>query len=297
MPIDIPKFDPSKMVTDAVAIFFGPRRTGKTTTLLSILSHLSDKFYGVILQTPTDTTRRQLANHIPRSFIYDDFDLNAIKRLIEGIRTMNKAIAMDAERKGMPVPPKRKILIMLDDCMDDPRRFQSKEIRHIFNAGRHDGIMFINLQQYMMDLKPGARTNIDYVIATRDEDPTNVDRLWKYFFRSAFSDRDRFQRVYEACTANYGVIIYDRTRADVDHASKRIFWYRAPTETPPRFKLGHSDLWYLHMKHLRSRRDELHQSKDHIKEVTRSAFAEAPTGRVGLRFTIENDNVMHVEDV
>ena len=61
---------------------------------------------------------------------------------------------------------KKKVFVILDDCMFDKKILTSKAARDIHMNGRHCGILFINLVQYAIDIPKPLRGQIDYVFAT-----------------------------------------------------------------------------------------------------------------------------------
>lgn len=271
-PVRIRPFKPASIKPDSVMLFMGPRRTGKTTSMVDILSHLKDKLYAAQLHTPTQDTRDALSNCMPFSLFFDDFNIIAIRNLVDTMRTFTNGEKAKAKREDRD-PENRYVMLLLDDCMADRKRLKSTEIRDIMYNGRHENIMLVMVVQYMMDIDSNLRGMIDYVFATRDETPDNIERLWKYFFKTAFPVYDVFQRVYRKVTQNFGVLVYDRTITNATTPMDKVFFFRARPNVGP-YRFGHRDMWTLHYRHLRSRHTEIRKGDDRIKqEVTRSYHA------------------------
>ena len=72
-------------------------------------------------------------------------------------------------------------------------------MRDLFMNGRHLSITFCNAMQYVMDMGPDLRTQVDYLFALRENIHSNKQKLWKYFF-GMFNKYDEFNRVMEKCT-------------------------------------------------------------------------------------------------
>jgi hypothetical protein len=266
----VQRYDPSRMPADATILFVGPRRTGKSTLVMDMLYYLRHKIYATLVQTPTATTAEELSKIVPWSCIHDDFCPRQLESAVNAMKQLVNTERKLAHKSGRK-PERRMLLILLDDCMADPKNIKQKVIQDIFFNGRHYDLLFINVQQYMMDMPAKLRTNIDIVVSTYDNRPDNQERLWKYFFKSAFPRLDRFKRVYEAATQNFGALILDGTLRGVpDH--KKVFWYKAQCPAPV-YRLGHVSQWVMHCSYLRSRAEELRGNIAYISETVRKAAA------------------------
>jgi hypothetical protein len=267
-PIHIRRFQPHNMQPDATILFVGPRRSGKSTLVMDLLFWLRNHIHAAIAQTPTCETQQELGKVMPWSCVHDDFDDTSLTRAINAMRQLVDTERQIAAKDGRN-PDKRILLVLLDDCMADSKNMRKKIIQDIFYNGRHYDIMFINVQQYIMDMPNKLRTNIDVIIATYDSTPDNQERLWKYFFKTAFPDEREFYRAYQKITSNYRAIVLDRTLRGVPDR-ERIFWYKAQYPRP-QYRVGHISQWVLHCQYLKSRSDLLRNNIDFIHETVRRA--------------------------
>jgi len=270
------RYDPTRMPADATILFVGPRRTGKSTLVLDLLYHVRHKIFSTLVQTPTATTAEELSKVIPWSCIHDDFDARQLERAVNAMKQLvntERKLAHKMNRK----PERRILLILLDDCMADPKNIKQKIIQDIFFNGRHYDLLFMNVQQYIMDMPAKLRTNIDIVACTYDNRPDNQERLWKYFFKSAFPRLERFKRVYEAATQNFGALILDGTLRGVPD-EKKVFWYKAQCPAPS-YRLGHVSQWVMHCSYVRSRAEELQSNIAYISETVRKAAGSEEDGQ------------------
>lgn len=288
-PTSLPRYRPELMAPDATILFVGPRRTGKSTLVLDILYHLRQKIYAAVAQTPTTETAEELGKVIPWTCIHDDFDSGKLQTAVSAMKQLVKTERKLAPKMGRPAE-KRILLVLLDDCMADQKNMKQKVIQDIFYNGRHNDMLFINVQQYIMDMPSKLRTNIDIIVSTYDQAPDSQERLWKYFFKTAFPKYERFRQVYEATTANFRAIVLDRTQ-------RKVFWYKAQHPAPV-YRIGHPSVWVMHCKYLRSRAEELRGDIAYISETVRTAAdgvsgsggmgssssdSQAATGSLGLR--------------
>lgn len=290
-PMRIPRYDPSRMKPDATVLVVGPRRTGKSTLVLDLLFYLRRSIFGSVAQTPTCETAEELSKIIPWSCIHDDFDPVALERAVNAMKQLVSTDRKLAAKVGAELD-RRILLVLLDDCMADSKNLKYKVIQDIFFNGRHYDLLFVNVMQFMMDMPPKFRTNTDIVICTYDSAPDNQERLWRYFFKTAYPRLDQFRRVYAAVTSDFRCIVLDRTLRGVPDEQK-VFWYKARHPAPV-YRLGDRSQWFLHCRYLRSRAEELKSSISYIVETTRRAAAQPDENGAVLGGTGEEPNEINV---
>lgn len=240
-------FDPTTMKADATVLMLGKRGTGKSTLLQDIMYHMQSRLFAGIAMAPTEDSVAMFEGFLPRCFVFDDFRADAVERLMQTKRLlsrMNRKKMKQAESGGGRFT-RRNVAVLLDDCMYDKKNLKHTAVRDIFMNGRHEDVFFINLQQYVMDMGPDMRNNVDYVFAMRDTSIENRIKLWKTFF-GMFTDYNDFAELFESCTENYECLVLCN-RAHSNDWKDCIFWYKASTEIP-RFRIGHPVMWYLNYK-------------------------------------------------
>jgi hypothetical protein len=139
----------------------------------------------------------------------------------------------------------RNLALVLDDCMYDKQVMKSKTMRNLFMNGRHYKCFFLAAVQWLMDLGPDLRTQVDYVFALRENILSNRERLYKYFF-GIFPKYEDFSRVFDACTANYECLVIDNT-VNSNDVEDCIFWYKASADIPD-FRMCAPVYWELDRK-------------------------------------------------
>ena len=155
--LSIRKWDPRTMAPDATCLAVGKRHAGKSTLMTDVMWHLRDRLDLVIGMNPTEnSTNPTLGKFLPPAFIYDRYDEEKVKHVLEWQRRTV------ANGKGMRVG------LILDDCMGETNTDGSKkkimssgEIGKIFKIGRHRKLLFWCTLQYMRDCPPDARSNTD----------------------------------------------------------------------------------------------------------------------------------------
>ena len=216
--LNIQKFDASIISPNAVVLLVGKRGTGKSTLMKDIMYNMRDRLDFGIAMSPTEDCTSDLASYVPKTCIYNDYNGERINAMLE------------SQRRSIKNGTKRQLFLMLDDCMYDKKVMKGITIRNLFMNGRHRKVFFLNCQQYVMDMPPDLRTNVDYIFALRENIMSNKEKLWKFFF-GVFPTFQQFNTVMDACTQNYECLVFNgkSTSTNIEDC---IFWYKAATDIP-----------------------------------------------------------------
>lgn len=230
------KFEMSSMQDDKTVLLLGKRNTGKSTLLEDILYHLSNSFDIGFGMTLTQDTARSFAKFMPESFIHN----KGVKtETLEGIIDMLRKVT-EADNTGTD---KVKVYGVLDDVASQKGIFNSETMRDIFMNGRHYHVFFVILLQYVMDIGPSIRSQIDYVFILRCTGVDDRKKIYKNFF-GIFPDFETFEKVFDQCTEGFDCIVLDNTVRS-NKIEDCVFWYRAQPR-PPNFRLCNREAWKLH---------------------------------------------------
>lgn len=234
--IRVKKFAPASIKEHRITFLIGKRHTGKTSLMIDVLSKIPKPDY-ILGFSPTDDTLETFKKFMPMSSIFSKFCNSKLELLL--------SLQRETIRRGKT----RSVLLVLDDCLYQKGVLKSTAIRDLFFNGRHLNVGLICAAQYMMDISPELRTNIDYLFCMRENTISNRQKLHKFFF-GQFSKFDEFDRVMIACTQNYSALVMDSTVSSTK-VDDCIFWYRAVTDVP-QFRLGKSTMWRLAEMHMKS---------------------------------------------
>lgn len=229
MSIRIRKFDPSTLKPSRIMICVGKRGSGKSYLMRDLLYHMPRPDF-VLAMAPTDSTLIEFRKFLPESCIFDHYNQEKVEQTIS---VQKELIARNKVRK---------VLIILDDCLYKKGILETTAMRTIAYNGRHLHIGLILAAQYLVDLKPEFRTNVDYCFALKETTINNRQKLHKMLF-GQFHKFDEFDRVMKACTENYSAIVSDATQSSTETTST-IFWYKANTDVPD-YRLCRSVYWRL----------------------------------------------------
>ena len=245
--VDIRTFDRAYMRSNATMLMLGTRGTGKSTLINDIMYHNRDKFHFGVGMSPTDDTTRALGSILPHSCVFDEFNEEGVRRMLEYQKRAGK-LARTGDAANF-----KNMFCILDDCAYDSKTLRSKTMREVFMNGRHRNIFMVNAIQYMMDVPSFLRGQIDYVFATRDNIIDQREKLWKYFF-GMFPDYRNFSRVLDACTTGYDVIVMDTTVRS-NKIEDMVYWYSANPDLPP-FRLCADVFWDLDAYYIAGENDK-----------------------------------------
>lgn len=230
MSIRVKKFDFDNVKRHRMWLLIGRRGTGKSVLLRDILYNTRDMYDIVIACSPTFESQEMLKKCMPSCFVYPYYCPTKIDELIK--------ISSSLLSEGTT----RHFLIVLDDCVYDKSIFKTSTQRYIAMNGRHIYCTQIILTQYVLDLPPDVRSQIDYVISLKESILANKKKLYTFFF-GVFKTLDDFITTMDKCTQNYEAIILDNTCVSTV-PDECVFWYKASLNIPD-FKLGKSIFYKL----------------------------------------------------
>lgn len=272
MKLRLRKFDPTTMKPHRIILLVGKRGTGKSVLLNDLMYYISQMVDYAVAMTPTEESARTFREHMPESWIYDGFNGPKIDALL--------AMQRDAAKKQKL----RKIFVVLDDCMYDKKVLKNLGIRDIFMNGRHLYLTFTVAMQYVMDMTPDLRTQVDYVFALRENIISNKQKLWKYFF-GMFERFEDFNRVMDKCTEDHGCIMLDNTSKS-NKVEDCIYWYKAAL-SPPEYKIGKEIFWRMHERLKKTESDVEQEAIDKMKMMK---MAEAQRRRKQPIMSVERED-------
>ena len=252
MKLRVKKFYPEAIKVHRITFIIGKRGTGKTIMLRDLLSHHPPVDF-CIGMTPTEETVEVFREFIPETCIFHEFNQTKLEQML--------AVQRELIRKKKD----RSFLLILDDCLYQKGVLKSLAMRDLVMNGRHLHIAMIVCVQYLMDISPDIRSNIDYVFALRENIISNRMKMWKFFF-GMFPKYDEFAKVMDVCTNNFCSMVMDNTNKNTT-IEDTVYWYKADL-TPPPFKLGRECYWKMDKKCILS--EEEMEAENSNQETTQN---------------------------
>ena len=234
----IRKFDPRNMAEHCVVLMVAKRRSGKSFLVKDLMYYKRHLLAGVAM-SGTEAGNGFYGTWIPPIFVYNDFDRDALERLVN----RQKRLTREGKAQG--------VFVILDDLAFDKKIMNDKIMRELLFNGRHYKITLFLCVQYLLDIQPALRANIDYVFALKE----NVyrEKLFKHFFPMT-GNIATFNALMDELTKDFGAIVLDNT-ANSSKLNECVFWYRARPDRKP-FTLGTPAAWAFSKKRCKKDDDD-----------------------------------------
>ena len=207
------------------------RNTGKSSLIKGLMYSKKHIFPVAIAMSGSEDTNHAFAEILPSTFVFNEYDEEKIKDVIK-----RQKIARQHLRNPW-------LLMVIDDCTDDPRIFNKPLQNALYKKGRHWKQMYILSLQYAMDIKPQIRTNIDGIFILREPIESNREKLYRNY-ASIIPSYDLFCDIMDQLTEDYHALyIHNATRSN--KWQDCVFYWKA--KLPPKgWKMGCPEYWDFH---------------------------------------------------
>jgi hypothetical protein len=236
MDVSLRKFDMRKIPQDAVCVFIGKRRTGKSTLVKDLLFHHQDMPLGVVM-SGTEESNSFYSKIVP--LVEGQFNPQMLSNLVKRQKAMMIKIVEEKDAGQTRSRYDPRLMLILDDCMYDDNWTRDPNIRYIFMNGRHFKVFFLITMQYPLGIQPALRTNVDFVFILREPYLNNRKRIYENY-ASAFPSFEFFCQIMDQCTQNYECIVVDNT-SQSNKLEDIVFWYKADIHGD--FRIGAPESW------------------------------------------------------
>lgn len=227
--LELNKFDPrilnKKRLSghSPICIFIAKRGSGKSIGVVDLLYNMKD-VKQIVCFSATESCNKFYQNYIHPLFIYEKFD----KEVVSSIVARQKKIINAIQSRGEDHAKYTKdisIILVIDDCGYDKDIWKLEAMREIFYNGRHLCITMIMTFQYLVDIPPNYRTQIDYVFVSKENKKNMIKKFYDHFF-GMFDKQVDFEKVLNQCTNDYSLLVLD-TVVKSNKIEDQIFWYKA----------------------------------------------------------------------
>lgn len=239
MQLKIKKFDPSRISSDSVLVFIGKRNTGKSFLLKDIMYYQKDIPIGTVI-SPTEAANCFYGKMVPSLFIHDEYTPELVKNVVERQKKIKKRINKEIRTYNKSEIDPRSFLI-LDDCLYDGVWKKDKNIRYLFQNGRHIKTMLLLTMQFPLGIPPDLRTNVDFAFILREPNFNNRRRIYDNY-ASIFPTFEIFCQCMDNLTNGYGCIVIDNTTRS-NNLDENVYWYVA--EEHDNFTIGSKEFWMI----------------------------------------------------
>lgn len=243
MKLELRKFDVTKLRDDSVVIFIGPRNSGKSTNLFSVLKQHTGIPIGIII-SGTEGANHAFEKIVPKMLIYEDYDSAIIDKFLDRQKQIMNQVNLEKKKYGRTDIDPRAFLV-LDDCMYDNSWTSETNIRYIFLNGRHLKIFCLITMQYPMGIPPALRANVDYIFINRNNMIKEREKIY-HQYAGMFPSFEVFNSVLTQTTENYECLVIDK-KSQSNKLEDQVFWYKADLNN--NFKMCSPELWQIQAIH------------------------------------------------
>jgi len=226
MSVQLRKFDMKSIPQDAVCVFIGRRRTGKSTLVRDLLYNHQDMPLGTVI-SGTEESNGFFKKIFPPVFIHGEYNPMVLANFMKRQKLIMQKIQQEQEAGITKSRYDPRSFLILDDCMYDDSWTYDKNISYLFMNGRWLKVFFLITMQYPLGIKPALRTNVDYVFII-----ANRKRIYENY-AGMFPTFEAFCQVLDQTTENYDCMVINNN-AKSNKLQDQVFWYHA--ESRPNFK-------------------------------------------------------------
>lgn len=176
------------------------RGSGKSVLLKYLVEQNLDKFEKVFVISPTEEINSFFSNIVEENNVFSEWNEEWAGALIQ---------KMTAQNKGKPKEERKNVLLILDDCMADTNFHQSKTMKILFSRSRHINISIFCTCQYLHNLPPLCRNNMDWVLVGQ-MNRQSVQLLCEEYLSGDLEKND-FIKLYNRATKDYGFLVINNT--------------------------------------------------------------------------------------
>jgi energy-coupling factor transporter ATP-binding protein EcfA2 len=238
--LEIHYFNPAIIPDNCIILIIGKRGCGKSTVAEDIMSHFTHITEGICL-SKTDKMNGFWGKHVPELFIHHEYDKNITLRLLahqarKWERYKRKCSAEGRVADPADIPP---AFAIFDDVTFDKTFLRDKATRELFMNGRHYRILVVITCQYLMDIGPDLRNQIDFVFVLKDNIKNNREKIYEYF-AGVFPTFASFQKVFIKCTEDREAMVLHNS--SLSHkVGDCVFFYKARPNL--HYRLGCDEYW------------------------------------------------------
>lgn len=209
-------------------VVIGKPGTGKTELIKSLLYSKKHIFPVGMAMSGSEDVTGDYGKIFPNVFVYNDYDPIKVEGLVQ-----RQKFAKDHLANPWAV-------LLLDDCTDEPKIFNTGLQKGLFKRGRHFKLWYILSLQYSLDILPVIRTNVDGVFILREANLRNRKALWENY-AGIIPDFGLFCEIMDQITGDYTALYINNMTQSRDW-HECVFYYKA-TPVPDNFKFGCKEYW------------------------------------------------------
>jgi hypothetical protein len=204
--------------------------THNTTLIASLLYAKKHIFPIALVMSGSEDSNHYYKQIIPSTFVYNEYNPEIVEKFVKRQKISSQHIEVPWA------------VLLLDDCTDDPKIFNTPLQHGLFKRGRHFKMWYILSLQYAIDVKPVIRVNVDNVFLLREPSIKIRKVIWENY-ASIIPDFNMFCQIMDQLDDYTALFILNATTSN--KLEDCVFYYKA-TPVPPDFRFGCQYYWDFH---------------------------------------------------
>lgn len=209
----------------------GKPGTGKSFLISSLIYDKRACFPVGLVMSGTEDSNHHYSQMFPSTFIYNKLNVAVLEKFIKRQKVAQQYL------------PNPWALLLLDDCTDDPKVFNTPLFQGLYKNGRHWGLFYILSLQYCMDIRPVIRNNVDGTFILREPNLKSRKSIYENY-AGIIPTFQLFCHLMDQITNDY-TALYIHNQGQSNNWEDCIFWYRGK-EVPKGWKFGSKWYWQYH---------------------------------------------------
>jgi hypothetical protein len=220
-----PNYESMKTTSGGAKIaIIGKSGSGKSVLIKHLLFAKKHLFRVGMAISGSEDSNRFYSKIFPELFIYNSLRNDIVENFIN-----RQKVAMKYLSDAWAV-------LVMDDCMDDVKKFNDPLWVGLAKNSRHWNMFSIFASQYVFDFNPAIRTNIDGVFIFREPNHENREKIWKNF--ASIIPKNLFGKIMDELTSDF-TCIYINNREQSNVWTDCVFYFKA--QQVPDFQFGSED--------------------------------------------------------
>ena len=181
-------------LVDKCILICAKRNSGKSQLLRYLVRCEINEFDKIFVISPTECVNAFYSGITSKECIFDEYNDDWMMKLI------GKMTEITSEKK------KKKVLIILDDCVaDTDLHHNAKALKILYARSRHIGMAVILTTQYINSVSPFIRTNSDYIFLGQ-QNRKSIDIICDEYI-AGDCERPQFLKIFSESTKDFSFLI------------------------------------------------------------------------------------------
>lgn len=230
-------------VDDGFIAWYGRRRSGKSWAIAWWLYYSCDFFANCWVISPTNDLNDAYTGKVHPAYIMTGPD--APPKVVQWQREskLDPVLSKQAEwnaARGLPDP--RRGIIIFDDTASDAKTTRQQTITTLATLGRHLGCQVHITTQWPSLINPASRSNSDVVLVFAQDSLVEA-KAFHDNYGAGVPQRMWNIMAWLIMDMPKGTGLAMLRWIDSGSTKHRWYWFRAPPDKPPPFKMGSEEQW------------------------------------------------------